>query len=192
MFQENMNQDMNQDMTMFKDAKKFTTKIDGDIHISTDCSTWAKVLINNLKLDDYLYSEQCLPPFELLLPNFGTREKKKKKHIEEPCESCGDELGLDRYIHRKKIICLPCMNHVKNCCSSCKQNYTLLYQEKNKLIPPIMFAYIDFQAHINGITTYCKNCYRIHVDDEYDKCLNCGSEGIEPNSLLCRECIIYG
>lgn len=53
---------------MFKDAHKFGKAEDGSIVFKTDCSTWAKVLLNNLPLDAHLFSQITSPE---IICNFG-------------------------------------------------------------------------------------------------------------------------
>ena len=190
----------------FTDKLNFDYNACGDICISTDCSSWSKVLLNNMRLDDYFESENTTPSSEFLsFPNFGTkkREKKKKETVEDYvdlCECCNHKLDIDRYIHNKKIICFQCMDQMNNVCLACKNNDTI-FREKIK-DGTIMkkgrdSVYSDTGKYclIEYSKTYCKPCYREYVDDEYDRCFNCGIEcewDRYDYITMCYDCKLWG
>lgn len=118
------------------DKKEFKHGADGDIYISTDCSSWKDVLLNNMKLSDFIDSEALVPPETLTFPNFGTREKKKNRketvgNYIDSCELCEGSLetgtfrfhcGVDKY-----LICSDCNKYAKReltkkYCIYCHQN----------------------------------------------------------------------
>lgn len=148
------------------DTKVFKYSRDGDICISTDCSTWAKVLLNDMKLSDYIDSEALVPtedPFTF--PNFGTREKTKRRkesvgnYIEE-CELCNSSMET---VHRfngfeSYLVCTDCYEYSKGLrwlnCIYCHRKSTVKYD---------MFIDGTYKKNILYTTSFlwdttCKDC----------------------------------
>jgi hypothetical protein len=149
----------------FTDDKEFKYGNDGDICISTNSSTWAKKLLNNMRLDDYLESESFVPPPELTFPNFGTRDKPKKGVKEsvgnyiESCELCQDSLekGAHRLVNiDNKLVCFDCFDYVNNkshMCFFCKCQPTHYYTM-------FLNGSLDLTEQIHDENNYCKDCIK--------------------------------
>jgi hypothetical protein len=191
----------------FTDKLNFKYNAYGDICISTDCSSWSKVLMNNMRIDDYFEGENITPSSEFLsFPNFGTKTrtiKKKKESIEDYidlCECCNGKLDIDRYIHNKKIICIHCMDRINNLCSVCKKNDTIFIEKINdrtiiKKGRKTVYSDTGKNYFIENSESYCKPCYREYIDDEYDMCSNCGieCESDRHNYItMCDDCKLWG
>ena len=92
--------DYNCGFSQFPDGWKFKYNQEGEICFSTDCSTWSKILLNNMKIDDYIYSSQFVPEKILYFPNFGNTKKYKKSRRDtetinnyiDTCDFCNCEL----------------------------------------------------------------------------------------------------
>jgi len=195
--QQNLNNNDYCGFSRFKDNLNFKYSNNGDICISNDCSTWSKVLINNMKLDDYFQCENTLPSYRLLLPNFGTKKKIKKgketfDDYIDVCDLCNFKLGIDRYICYKNIICFECMNIIKlERCVHCKKNHNMFIE---KYINKIITYKNNIWIYIEGGNDYfsligdyfCKNCFY----EEVNRCMNCGN--YSGNESLCSECEIWG
>ena len=69
----------------FKDIEKFGYSEDGKIIFKNDSSTWVKVFLNNLPLDDYLFYEEFYPTikcnFKFTKQRDNIVENKKKKKL---------------------------------------------------------------------------------------------------------------
>ena len=105
----------------FSDGFKFCYSEDGDICLSTDCSTWAKKLIHNLPLSDYIESEAFIPPKVLHFPEFGTKRKKKKRTQEEKTQEKTQERkeSVGNYIERRCRVCGDFTGDEENICYYC-------------------------------------------------------------------------
>jgi hypothetical protein len=187
----------------FRDSLKFKYNDNGDICISTDKTSWVRVLLNNMKLDDYFQSENTVPVLSFPCVQNKINCKSRKKAIQdnlELCEICDSELDLDRYIYQKKIVCCSCIDKISSMCSICKTTDSIRTEKikANLIIKKWkIYVYIDTGKSYNLEYSdyYCKSCYREYVDDEYDRCSNCGIEcesDRENVITLCRECKIWG
>ena len=142
----------------FPDGSNFKYNEDGEICLSTDCSTWAKRLLNNIPLDDYIDSESFVPPSEFLsFPEFGTRERRKGKkesvgNYIEDCEFCGNHMEKN-FSFSGKLICENCNDFLqKEKCMLCKHNQNLFSMKfvKTRVI----------QESRDAIDEYCRPCWK--------------------------------
>jgi hypothetical protein len=189
----------------FPDGSNFKYNEDGEICLSTDCSTWAKRLLNNLPLDDYIASESFVPPSEFLsFPEFGTRERRKGKketvgNYIEDCEFCGDHME-ETFSFKGKLICENCNDFLqKEKCMLCKHNQNLFSMKfvKTRVI----------QDSRNSIDEYCRPCWKnvmqladayfnsipneggFSDEEEYedlDACPRCGADSGGSLCYFCR------
>jgi hypothetical protein len=113
----------------FKDGSKFKYNENGQVCLATNCTTWAKRLLHNLPLDDYLASESLVPPKDpFTSPNFGTkkRQKKIKESIDNytaNCAYCDRPFeGIWTHQFHGKLVCIGCLKYFKKqVCSFCFQ-----------------------------------------------------------------------
>ena len=159
----------------FKDGSKFKYNNKGQVCFSNDCSSWAKRVLHNLPLDDYLESEALVPPkAPFTVPNFGTKErppKQKKETIDnyvEACESCTCPFeGSWTYQFYGKLVCKRCLGYFKKqVCRVCKQP-TVLAKEFIQYAGPSDFVdYFVFQVLIKNdeplLCTFCEPCLKIY------------------------------
>lgn len=176
---------MNQSMTMsndycgflnFPDGLKFKYNEEGDICIATDCSTWAKKLVDNMPLSEYLESEGLVPPEVLHFPEFGTRERRKKRkesigNYIENCEYCSEHMDMTFKLCGN-LVCSQCNYTLKNYkCKLC--NKMNMFAEQFRGI----YEYLDTdnysieQTFFNIMKDSCK-CYDhlpyyFHEEDDY-------------------------
>lgn len=188
----------------FPDGSNFKYSDDGEICLATDCSTWAKQLLNNLPLPEYLYSEALVPPERMLFPEFGTLERKKKKKKEsvgnyiEDCEFCGEymektfscSLEEDDY----KLICDDCNEFLKReKCLLCKQRPNRYFEKV--LTNSDYLAGEDYCSTCWGNLTQLSNAYfsgRSDYEEEdrdLDACMGCGADS---GGSLCYYCRFEG
>jgi hypothetical protein len=145
----------------FPDGFKFKYNDDGDVCLSTDCSSWAKKLVHDMPLSDYIESESFVPPKVLHLPEFGNFERKKKRketvgNYIEDCEYCWEYMDKT-FNFCGNLVCARCNDILKN--DKCK-----ICGEKN------MFAELfcneglvytkecEDQSYYNMMTDYCNKC----------------------------------
>jgi len=176
----------------FPDGFKFKYNEDGEVCLSTDCSTWAKRLLNNLPLNDYIESESFVPPSEFLsFPEFGSQERKKNRkesvgNYIEDCDLCGEYMEKT-FSFYGRLICKNCNHFLQSeKCLLCKN-------EQNKFSKRFLSTRV---IHKKGSTDeYCSTCWRnlmqlansyfnripnegrVSSDDEDefdDTCLGCG------------------
>jgi hypothetical protein len=195
----------------FPDGSKFKYDYDGEICLATDCSTWAKRLINNLPLPEYLYSGSLVPSETLYFPEFGTRERKKGKkesvgNYIEDCEFCGEYMEKTFRFYGK-LVCKVCILRLKEdekclTCSNINQYAELFTNDVEKT--PFGQRYIK-----DDESDYCEDCscrlkmvykddpilgayYHSYLltggEDDYEEhCQVCGEESIN-NSSVCEDC----
>jgi hypothetical protein len=202
------NQDENQyeikGFSYFNDSKEFKYDNDGDIRISTDCSSWSKVLLNNMKLDDYLYSEALVPSDFLAFPVFknNKRIKKRKESVGnyiENCEFC-DEYLEKSYRFEDKIVCFGCMYYINlERCIECDEpniqccNFMKCSPENRKIMRWNWYNSVNYYTE----HSYCEKCYcpryyqdmyshYYEYDLEDDNCTICGSESGHGICSTCR------
>ena len=162
--------------SMFPDGSKFKYGDDGEICLATDCSTWAKRLINNLPLPDYIESETLVPPETLSFPEFGTLERKKRKkesvgkYIED-CEFCGEYMEKT-YSFFGKLVCKVCITHLKNeKCLTCTNNnqHAQLFVDDVEDLP---FGQRYIKDEDDKESDYCRICnYQLKMVYEKDPIL---------------------
>jgi hypothetical protein len=184
----------------FPDGSKFKYGDDGEICLATDCSTWAKQLLNNLSLPEYLYSEALVPPERMLFPEFGTLERKKRKkesvgkYIED-CEFCGEYMEKTFRVSFEddyKLVCEDCNKFFQ------KEKCLLCKQRQNRYFEKIITNSEDLDGE-----DYCSTCwgnltqlatsyfqaregYGYDEDDrDLDACPGCG---IDNGGSLCYWC----
>ena len=214
----NQSMDMNNDystcgFSRFPDGSKFKYDEDGEICLATDCSTWAKRLLNNLPFADYIESEEFVPPSEFLsFPEFGTLEKKKKGKKEsignyiEDCEFCGEHMDetFACYIveGEHKLICDECNDFVKReKCLLCKgrpNRYVEHFLNTKGVVPT--------SKCLCGGEDYCSTCwdnltrlsnsyfnefpegrpYHSGYDGDLDLCPQCGDDSGGGLCYWCR------
>ena len=179
----NQSMDMNNDystcgFSRFPDGSKFKYDEDGEICLATDCSTWAKRLLNNLPFADYIESEEFVPPSEFLsFPEFGTLEKKKKGKKEsvgnyiEDCEFCGVYMEKT-FSFQGKLVCKKCITLLKRekclTCSNSNQ-YAQLFIDDVEEIP---FSNRYIKDETDKEAEYCQDCsYKIKMVYEDDPIL---------------------
>jgi hypothetical protein len=144
----------------FPDGSKFKYGNDGEICLATDCSTWAKRLINNLPLPDYIDSGALVPSETLSFPEFGTRERKKGKkesvgNYIEDCEFCGEYMEKTFRFYGK-LVCKVCIVRLKEdekclTCTSINQYAELFTNDVEKT--PFGQRYIK-----DDESDYCEDC----------------------------------
>lgn len=154
----------------FPDGFKFRYSEDGDICLSTDCSTWAKKLIHNLPLSDYIESEGFTPPKVLHFPEFGTREKKKKRkesvgNYIENCESCNRQMDTT-FSFFGRLVCEQCNIELKKQkCRFCgfKNRIAELFCNEGKVYQSFEAQTQDYCLELtlyHMMSDYCENCYK--------------------------------
>jgi hypothetical protein len=173
----------------FPDGFKFKYNDDGEICFSTDCSTWAKRVLNNLPLPEFLESEAFNPPSEILsFPDFGTIEKKKKWKKEkvgnyiEDCEFCGSFMEKT-FRFCGKLVCEPCNQFLKyeKCfllsCGNMNRFCKIFIEDCEKTNIPFNLRFIR-----DNDSTFCQYCYEENVRsrDLYFR-YNTGQNWIEHN-----------
>lgn len=155
-------------LSNFPDGFKFRYSEDGDICFATDCSTWAKKLINNLPLSVYLESEALVPPEVLHFPEFGTRERKKLRkesvgNYIEDCESCKQHMDAT-FSFCGRLVCYSCNNELKrqkcNCCGAKNRIAELFCNEGKVYQAPYCEDYFLELTLWNTMSYYCSNCYK--------------------------------
>ena len=153
----------------FQDGFKFKYGHDGEVCLATDCSNWAKRLLHNLPLPDYIDSEALVPPSEFLsFPDFGTLERKKMrkesvgKYIED-CEFCGQYMEKTFRFY-KNLVCEPCNEALKReKCSLCKESpnmYAEMFIENHDISVPFGTGFIkNITLTVDSdIYYYCSRC----------------------------------
>jgi len=151
----------------FPDGSKFKYGHDGEVCLSTDCSSWAKRLLHNLPLPDYIDSEALVPPYEFLsFPEFGTLEKKKLRkesvgNYIEDCEFCGEYMEKSFRFY-KNLICGPCNQALKKeKCSLCKERpnmYAEMFMEDYDTSAPFGTRFVKNMVVDSNIYYYCSTC----------------------------------
>lgn len=159
----------------FSDGSKFRYS-NGDICLATDSSTWAKRLINNVPIQDYIDSKALVPPESLFFPEFGTLEKKKKKkeavgNYIEDCEFCGEYMEKTYRFYGKLVckICIPLLEKEK--CLTCSNinKYAELFTNDVE-DSPFCQRYIKDEADKEA--NYCNDCsFKIKMVYQDDKLL---------------------
>ena len=158
----------------FPDGFKFRYSEDGDICIATDCSTWAKKLINNLPLSDYIDCEAFIPPAVLHFPEFGTRERKKKRkesvgNYIENCECCNQHIDTT-FSFFGKLVCDSCNSELKlQKCKFCdsKNRIAEMFCNEGRVYKQEDLETEDFCLQLtlyNMMRDYCSKCYK----EDYD------------------------
>ena len=160
----------------FTDSKKFKYNEYGEILISTDSSSWANKLLNNMKLDDYFESESLIPIIPTNFPNFESQKKIKKGKKEsvgnliEECDICN--APFENYAHRLinntnntyKLTCQICFKFamninickVANCCNSVICHTKLMNNSNNKLKEIYLLSNVRYYK-------LCRNYCEYHV-----------------------------
>lgn len=202
--------------SMFQDGSKFKYDEDGEICLATDGSTWAKRLINNMPLPDYIDSKSLIPPVEtLLFPEFGSLERKKKKkesvgNYIEDCEFCGKYMEKT-FSFYGKLVCEGCIARLKDeRCLTCsnKNQYAELFVDDVEDLP-FEQRYVKDEA--DNEADYCQICscrlkmvyeddpilgayYHSYLltggeDDRFYESMTCQVCGENcGNSSLCQDC----
>ena len=151
----------------FPDGFKFKYNKDGEICLATDCSTWAKKLVDNMPLPEYLESEALVPPEVLHFPEFGTQERKKRRkesvgNYIENCESCN--FYMDKTFNfYGRLVCEDCNNELKKQKCSCGSNNRIaeMFCNEGKVYQAPYCD--DFCLELtlwNTMRYYCSKCYR--------------------------------
>jgi hypothetical protein len=194
----------------FPDGSKFKYNEDGEVCLSTDCSTWAKRLLHNLPLPDYIDSEKLVPPFELSFPEFGTRERRKKVKKEsvgnyiEDCEFCGDYMEKT-FSFYGKLVCEHCIHILKReKCMYCSNHnmYTNIFIEEDYSSVPFGARYVKDNVYDTDSFWYCNTCYEYvtscfepynRLDEGYNlfHLEACPSGGNESGGSLCYWCRVH-
>lgn len=153
----------------FPDGSKFKYNEEGEICLSTDCSNWAKRLLHNLPLHDYIDSEELVPPSEFLsFPEFGSRERMKRKgrkesvgNYIEDCEFCGEYMEKTFQFYGK-LVCESCITFLKKeKCSLCSMHniYVDMFIEDYISIP-FETRFVKNMMVDSDIYFYCNTCYK--------------------------------
>lgn len=147
----------------FPDGSKFKYNGDGEVCLSTDCSTWAKRLLHNLPLPDYIDSEAFVPPCEFLsFPMFGTQERRRKQRRKESvsnyienCECCGTYMEKTFYIdiEEYKLICESCNQFLQ------QHNCALCKGRPNKFVERFVKSKTPLDETIAVEEQYCVTCW---------------------------------
>ena len=160
----------------FSDGSNFRYSNNGDICLANDGSTWAKRLINNAPLQDYIDSKELVPAESLLFPEFGTLEKKKKKketvgNYIEDCEFCGEYMEKT-FTFYGKLVCKECASRLKNeKCLTCSNinKYADLFTNDAEETP---FCQRYIKDETDKESYYCNVCsFRLKMVYEDDKLL---------------------
>ena len=151
----------------FPDGSKFKYGHDGEVCLSTDCSSWAKRLLHNLPLPDYIDSEELVPPSEFLsFPEFGTLEKKKMRkesvgNYIEDCEFCGQYMDKTFRFY-KNLVCEPCNKVLnKEKCTLCNERpnmYAEMFIEDYNTSVPFVTRFLKDMTVDSDIYYYCTTC----------------------------------
>ena len=152
----------------FSDGFKFKYNEDGEICLVTDCSTWAKKLLNNMPLPEYLESEALVPPEVLHFPEFGTQDRKKKKIKEsvgnyiENCEACKIPMNTTHSFYGR-LVCDFCITELKKQKCNCGANNRIaeMFCDEGKVYQaPYCHDYCLELTLWNTMRFYCSKCYR--------------------------------
>ena len=153
----------------FPDGSKFKYNEDGEVCLATDCSTWAKRLLHDLPLPDYIDSDQLVLPSEFLsFPEFGTRERRKKVKKEsvgnyiEDCEFCGDYMEKT-FRFFGKLVCEPCIQVLKReTCMHCSNHnmYADIFIEEDYNSVPFGARFVKDMTVDTDSYWYCNTCYQ--------------------------------
>lgn len=191
----------------FKDGFKFKYDSNGEVCLSTDCSTWAKRVLNNMPLFDFIDSKQYIPPSEFLtFPEFGTLKQKKRRRESidnyiEDCEFCGNYMEKSFKVG-EKLICEHCNLFLKTeTCSLCKNlniyhNMFLDYYDKNSVSFQTTLINNNNMTVDSNIFFYCKTCndnlslYQYDTEFDLEACPGCGVE--DSAGSLCYMCRYEG
>lgn len=187
--------------SMFPDGYKFRYNENGDICLATDCSTWAKRLVHNVPLSDYIESETFVPPTELRFPEFGTLKKKKVKkesigNYIEDCEFCEKHMektfSFSIIEGDRKLICEECNDFVqKEKCLLCKQRanrYVEFLNEKGTCVP----SGKDYCSTCWNNLTQLSNSYfgvpevEYFEEEDLEACPGCGIDNGGSICIWCR------
>ena len=186
----------------FPDGSKFKYNEDGEVCLSTDCSNWAKRLLHNLPLPDYIDSEELVPPCDFLsFPEFGTQDRRKKVKKEsvgnyiEDCEFCGDYMEKN-FSFYGKLVCEHCIQVLKKekCMYCSKHNmYADIFIEEDYSSVPFGARFVKDNVYDTDSFWYCNACYEYvtHIGkkegyNRLEACQNCGTENVGPLCYLCR------
>ena len=150
----------------FSDGFKFKYNKEGEICLATDCSTWAKKLVNNMNLPDYLESEALVPPEVLHFPEFGTREKKKRRkesvgNYIENCEACNNYMDKTFNFYGR-LVCDFCINELKKQKCSCGANNRIaeMFCNEGKIYQAQECEDYCLEMTLwNMMRYYCSKCY---------------------------------
>lgn len=187
----------------FTDGFKFKYNCNGEICLATDCSTWAKRLLNDMPLPQYIESETVVPSSDFLtFPEFGTLERKKQWKKEsvgnyiEDCELCGEYMEKTFNFYGKLVCnkCNECLKKQK--CNLCKGFNSFVINfindcEKTELPFEIRLIKRVNTSISSDFYFYCKtceenlSCRELSEPLDYDACSFC--EG-GTSSLVCRDC----
>ena len=185
--------------SQFPDGSKFKYNEDGEVCLSTDCSTWAKKLLHNLPLPDYIDSDQFIPPSEILsFPEFGSQERRRKVKKEsvgnyiEDCEFCGEYMEKT-FSFKRKLICEDCNTFLqKEKCLLCKHNqnqFSINFVTTREI--QIRSCYDEYCSTCWGNLTQLTNSYfsmRPEFRDEEEDLEACPGCGSNTGGSLCYWC----
>ena len=205
----------------FPDGFKFRYTEDGDICLSTDCSTWAKKLINNVRLSDYLECESLVPPEVLHFPEFGTQERKKSRkesigNYIENCESCNRHMDTT-FSFCGRLVCDQCNFELKKQkCRYCGSNNRIaeFFCNEGKVYQSSEAQTGDYCLELalyHMMFDYCSKCYKqeyasgiysriqfdfLEQEDDYEyvhheRCRVCG-DATDGGDLICYYCTNLG
>ena len=160
----------------FIDGDKFKYTEDGNIALNYDNSSWRNVLLNNMLLEDYMYSQYIVPQTEIT-PVYDMNVNKK----------------IEKYLNNDKLID---KNIIKN--KNNKNKYRLSRKKnidkikKNIRLNNIFDNYDSNQNEIKEvmwIKNYCDICGVNEETNNDDLCIFC--EFYNEYMEVCPSCNIY-
>lgn len=180
----------------FSDGFKFCYSEDGDICLSTDCSTWAKKLIHKLPLSDYIECESFVPPKVLHFPEFGTKKRTQQRkesvgNYIENCESCNRYMDTT-FSFFGRLVCEQCNIELeKQKCRLCgsKNRIAELFCNEGKVYQSSQTQDYCLELTLyNMMSDYCENCYK-EEDNSAMEFLQEGDDDFQNyNERRCRVC----
>jgi len=145
---------MTSGFSKFQDGSKFKYNKAGEVCFSTDCSSWAKRLLNNVPLHEYMYSESLVPPKDpFTSPNFGTQKKSKKRQERvnayiDSCEFCSlafqveDAMSSITVFYKGKQVCAQCYSADCECDIGVTQNINV-HRFHGKLVCSKCYTFLN-------------------------------------------------
>ena len=168
---ENISYDYQSGFSRFTDGSKFKYNDQGDICLSTGCSTWAKRLLHDVPLSMYIQAEEEVQPLSdfLTFPEFGTLKRKRQWKKEsvgnyiEDCEYCGEYMEKTFRFYGK-LVCFQCRESLKkqNCdrCDDFNSHVNTFIEDCEKSDVPFNTRFIkNIKMEISSdIYFYCNSC----------------------------------